>query len=136
MLAEAGQFDFLAQRGGEGIQRFSGVVLAAVEAAVNQRLDATAQGLEERGDEQGGGDNGKLGVSGEVAEQGLQADDSGEIEGGEHAGKQAIHQHAVDDDVNVVELRAQNGDADGYWDGEQHQWEERIQQDLERDVDD
>ncbi len=49
----------MAEPSAEGLQRAGGVVLAAVEAAVDERLDASSQPLEERSNGQGRCDYGK-----------------------------------------------------------------------------
>jgi hypothetical protein len=43
LLAELVEIDFAAQCGAERLERPGGIVLAAVEAAVNDGLDAAAQ---------------------------------------------------------------------------------------------
>lgn len=48
VIRESSKIRLLTQGGGEGFKGFSGVVLAAVEAAVYKPLDAPPQGTEER----------------------------------------------------------------------------------------
>lgn len=52
LLAELVEIDFAAQRGVERLQCPGGIVLATVEAPVNDVLNATAQGLEEDDDQE------------------------------------------------------------------------------------
>ena len=54
--AKLAQIDFAAQGRAEGGQRPGGVILAAIEAAINQRLETAAQRLEEGGNRQSGDD--------------------------------------------------------------------------------
>jgi hypothetical protein len=49
VLAQLRQVHLAAQRGAESRHRASGIILAPVEAPVDDGLDAMAQGLEERG---------------------------------------------------------------------------------------
>src|SRR4051794_1826457 len=67
MIAEVGEIDFLTEGGGEAIEGANRVVFVSVKAAVDQSLDAAAQGLEECGDHERGGDEGGLRIFGEVA---------------------------------------------------------------------
>jgi hypothetical protein len=58
VVAQGVQVCFVAQLGREGFQGLSCIVLAAVEAPVYEGLDATPQGGEQRGNDQGGDDDG------------------------------------------------------------------------------
>ncbi len=52
VAGQRGEIDLLAERRAEGFEGLARVILAAVEAAVDKALEATAQGLKQRGDEQ------------------------------------------------------------------------------------
>ncbi len=52
--AQGIQVRLLSQAGVEGGKRLYGVVLAAVEAPIHERLDAASEGVEQGGDGQGG----------------------------------------------------------------------------------
>ena len=56
VLPQCCQVHFIAQGGAEGYQRTGCIVLATVEAAINDPLHAMAQRLEEGCDQQRGGD--------------------------------------------------------------------------------
>ena len=56
VLAYLLQVYFTLQRGAEGRQRLLGIILAAIEAAINEDLDALAHWQEERGNRQRGDD--------------------------------------------------------------------------------
>jgi hypothetical protein len=60
VIAKNFQGGLISKLCGEGFQRLSGVVLAAVEAPVYERLDAPPQGAEQSRDHQSLGDYGEL----------------------------------------------------------------------------
>src|SRR2546421_161934 len=53
VFAQLVQVHFVMQGGTESCHRLGGVILAAIEAPVNDPLDATAQGLEESSNDEG-----------------------------------------------------------------------------------
>src|SRR5829696_3131670 len=57
VFAQGVQVCFVAQLSREGLQGLSSIVLPAVEAPVYEGLDATPQGGEQRGNDQGGDDD-------------------------------------------------------------------------------
>jgi hypothetical protein len=93
----------------EGRQRRLRVILTAIEAPIDERLDAAAHGQDECGDGQRGDDEDErrlAGLPAEVAGQGLQADDQPSIDGAQQTGEQAIDQHPVDEAVNLPQAIA------------------------------
>jgi hypothetical protein len=80
-LVAAGLGKACPERSRRGRQHLLRVVLAAVEAPVDDVLDAPAQGREQAGDRQGGDDDGQLGLlAGEGAEDTLEQDDTAEVD--------------------------------------------------------
>ena len=69
MFAQALQIDFIAQAGAEGSHQPPGLIFLAIEAAINHRLDAPPQRLEQRGNRSGGTQDGNAGCFGEDATQ-------------------------------------------------------------------
>ena len=57
MRLQARQVDLMPQSGAEGGDRLGRIVFPAVEAAIYECLQASAQWAEERGDQQRGGDD-------------------------------------------------------------------------------
>ena len=94
----------MAERG-EGLL---GVVAAAVEAPVDERLDAPTGGAEERGDGEGRAGDGEIVAAGEAAEGGLEREDDPEVETREERGDGAVDDSAIDDPVDLVEAIAQH----------------------------
>src|SRR3712207_6797655 len=92
------------------------VVLPAVEAHVNERLDAPPQGIEQRRYHEGGGYYGQLRLlllSGEGPKYRLGRRHAADVDPCEQDGERAVDQGAVYHHVYVVEAVAQNRDADG-----------------------
>ncbi len=76
VLAQLAQVHLIAQGGTKGLQRLSRIVLAAVEAAVNELLDASAQRLEQGSNRQRGGDDSHvIRLADDATQQGLQRED-------------------------------------------------------------
>src|SRR5215211_4648575 len=76
VVVQGVQVRFVAQADGEDFQSLAGVVLAAVEAAVYERLDAVSQGGEQRSYQQRGSDDREGGlVAGEEVQDALQHHD-------------------------------------------------------------
>src|SRR5215218_10648631 len=120
---QAVQVRLISQSGGEGFEGLSRVVLAAVEAAVYERLDAPSQGVEQRGYHQGRDDHGELGLlllASEGAEDGLGRCHAPEVNERQHRGEGAVDEGTIYDHVYVEEAGAQDGDPDGERD-EQHE---------------
>ena len=104
VLTQLIQVDFLAQGGAEGCHGLSSIVLAAVEAAINDPLDAMTQGLEEGRDYQRRGDNDQgilLLLSEESAQQGTEDEHDAHVEQGQDHGQGTIDQRATNEDINL-----------------------------------
>ncbi len=114
VLAQLAQVHLAAEGGTEGFQGPGRVIFTTVEAMVDGGLDAMAQGLEEGSNDQGGDDDGDTAVLADDAPQErLQANDQANIDRRQDDRECAIDQGAVDDDVDIVEPVAQQGDPDG-----------------------
>jgi len=93
------QVHFLAQLGTEGCQRLGCIILATIEAQVNDRLNASTQGLEEGGNHQGRGDNedGLIPcLPGHHMTEGLQGKDETKVEQSKQSCQGAIDQRTLD----------------------------------------
>src|SRR5215211_1678832 len=122
------------QLDGEGFQGLPGVVLAAVEAAVNEGLDAPTHRVEERRYREGGDHHGQLRLlllSGEEAENCLYRRHAPEVDGEKRRRKRPVDEGAVDDDVYVVEPIAKNGYPHGDRNGRYQQEKNRVPDPLE-----
>ena len=83
VLTQLLQVHFLAQGGAEGCHGLGGIILAAIEAPVNNPLDALAQGLEEGRNRQGGDDDCDIVILVDAAAQEvLQGNDTANIDQG------------------------------------------------------
>src|SRR5258707_15010136 len=83
MLAQLIEIDLIAQSRAESRESLGSVIFAPIEAAVDERLDAPSQRLEESCNHQCGGDDdqGLLGqTAGYATHQGLQGEDETDIE--------------------------------------------------------
>src|SRR6266699_3624063 len=102
-LSQLLQVHLMAQGGAEGFQRLSGIVLAAVEAAINDSLHAMAQRLEEGSDHQGRGDNdqGVLLLTQESAQQGTKDEHQAHVEQGQHHRQGRIDERATNEHINL-----------------------------------
>src|SRR5215212_2749117 len=89
---------------GEGFEGLPRVVLAAVEAAVYERLDAVPDGVEEGRDQERRCHHSQLGSLSRKGDPGsLQHGDAAEVQEPEHGGQGPVDQGAVDHDIYVVE---------------------------------
>src|SRR6266568_5298437 len=129
LLTHLAQVDFMAQCGTERLQRFGSVILATVEATVNELLDPPAEWLKQGSNGKGGTDNRHtVCLTDEAAQEELQPNDEAEVDQSEQGGHSAIDQCPVDEEVNVVQPRSQNGD--GEREGTEQQ-AKRIAHDVE-----
>jgi hypothetical protein len=106
----------MAQRGTEGSHDLSRIKLMAVEAAVNAGLETSAQRLEEGRNQRRGADDDQrlLGqASCHGTHQCLLGKDETEIKRHQQVGQAAIDRCAVDDDIDVPQAVAQDGDTKG-----------------------
>src|SRR6266702_1512163 len=113
LLTQGAHIHLGAQRGTKGCHDLSCIILATIETAINDGLEEATQRLEEGGNHQRGADEdqGLLGeAAGHGTHQGLQGEDEANIEPHQQDGQTAIHQRAVDDNVDVPHPIAQNRD--------------------------
>src|SRR6266567_8378890 len=109
MLTQLVQVNFVAQGGAEGCQGLGCIILAAVEATIDDGLDAMAQGLEESSnDERRDHDSDRIILVEHPLEQRLQGKNEAKIQKGQQSSQTAIHQCTIDQHVNVVQPIAQN----------------------------
>jgi hypothetical protein len=95
-----------------------------------------AQRAEERGDREGRSDDGQLRLASREGAPGeLKGDHAGSVHHGEGDGQAAVDEGAVDDQVDVVEAVAQDGDAGGDGNGGDEQRVENREQVRERILD-
>ena len=91
------------------------IILATIETAVDDLLDATTQGLEEGSNNECGNDNRHVVILvDDTAKEKLQRDDQPHVEQGKDGSEQTIHQGAVDDRIDIPEMRSQYGNANRY----------------------
>ncbi len=103
----------------KGGQRASRIILAAIEAAIDEGLDAMAQGLEERRNDEGRDhDSDRVILVEQPLEQRLQRNNEAKVQQGEQSRQAAIHQRTVDQHVDIVESIAQNREPNGERDQE------------------
>jgi hypothetical protein len=94
----------IAQRGTESCHDPGRIILAAIEAAINDSLEASSQRLQEGRNHQRRADDaqGLLGqAAGHGTHQGSQGEDETNIQRHQQDGQAAIDQGAVDDDIDV-----------------------------------
>src|SRR5229473_3606126 len=109
MLAQLRQINLVAKCGTEGRHRASSVVLAAIEATIDDGLDAMAQGLEESSNDEGRDhDSDRVILVEHPLEQRLQSNDEAKVQQGEQSRQAAIHQGTVDQQVDIVQSMPQN----------------------------
>src|SRR5215212_1010528 len=109
IAAQGVEVRLVSELGREALQRLPRVVLAAVEASINERLDAAPQRVEQGGYRQGGGHHHELGfLAGQSAEEQLEHEDAAEVEAREHRGERSVDEGTVYDEVYVVEVVAQD----------------------------
>ena len=128
LAAERVELDLVAQPRAEAGQRLRGVVAAAVEAAVDRRLDAGARGAEQRGDRQRRDRDREARLPDREPDQQHEP----EVGGAEQRGERAVDERAVDDDVDVVEAVAEDRDRGGERRGHAEQAEHHPRHDLAR----
>jgi hypothetical protein len=116
IIAECVEVGFVAKLGREGVQGLGSVVLAAVEAPIYEGLDAPPEGSEQRGDQERGCHDreGRLPAR-ESDENPLQHYDDAEVEGDQHGGERAVDEGTVYDEVDLVEIVANDRYPYGDW---------------------
>src|SRR5215212_9992995 len=124
LVAQRLEVRLLPQLGAESGQGLRRIVLVAVEAAIDEALDAPPQRVEQGRYGQRGSDDGDLrSLPGEGAEDVLQGDHAAEVEEDQRCGERTVDEGAVDDEVYVVEPIPQHRDPDGRGCGDEHQSE-------------
>src|SRR5229473_6038244 len=109
MLAQLRQINLIAKCGTESRHRASSIILAAIETTIDDGLDAMAQGLEESSNDEGRDhDSDRIILVEHPLEQGLQSKDEAKVKQGEQSSQAAIHERAVDQQVDIVQPIAQN----------------------------
>ncbi len=112
LLIQLVQIHLLAKRLTEACQDLGRVILAAIKPSIHHLLHAPAQGLEQRGDDQGGDDQHHCVVRTEQAgQQVLPTEDEPEVDNQQARGEQAIDQRAINQHIDIVEAISQHGDA-------------------------
>ena len=121
------QLNLVAKCGTEGRHRASSIILAAVEATIDDGLDAMAQRLEEsRNDKRRDHDSDRVILVEQPLEQRLQRNNEDKVKQSEQSRQAAIHQGAVDQYVDIVEPVPQNREPNGERDQEKGDVEEDI----------
>src|SRR2546423_5801284 len=119
MLTQLVQVNFVAQGGAEGCHGLDSIILAAVEATIDDGLDTMAQGLEEsNNDQRRNHDSDRIILVVHPLEQRLQGKNEAKIQQSEQSGQAAIHQCAIDQHVDIVEPVPQNREPNGERDQE------------------
>src|ERR671911_2941758 len=109
VVAQGVEIRLVSKLGREGLQCLYRVVLPTVETAVDKVMDAAPQRVEQGGYRQGGGHYHELGfLAGQSAEEQLEHDDAAEVEDRQHRGERTVDEGTVYDEVNVVEVVAQD----------------------------
>src|SRR5215218_10247134 len=114
ITAQRFEIRLVPELGREGFQGLLCVVLPAVEAAVDEGLDAPTHRVEERRYREGGDHHGQLRLlllSGEEAENCLYRRHAPEVDGEKRRRQRTVDEGAVDDEVYVVEAVLEDGDA-------------------------
>src|SRR5215207_1063476 len=114
VISQGIQVCLVPKLGGEGFQGLSRVVLAPVEAAIDEGLDTTPQGIEQGRDRKGRNDYGELGLlllAGEGAEESLQRGHPSEVHCDQCSRQSTIDEGAIYDDVDVVEAVPRDRDS-------------------------
>ncbi len=109
VLAQLRQIDLITQGGTEGRHRASSIILAPVEATVDDRLEAPSQWLEQGGNDEGRDhDSDRVILVEHPLEQRLQSNNEAKVQQGQQSSQAAIHQCAIDQHVDIVESIPQN----------------------------
>jgi hypothetical protein len=109
-LRQALQVNFILNCGRQGLDRFSSIIFAAVEAPVDRCLQALLERAEHGCDDQGGYNDGKLRFFPSLtAENLLQLHDTSEINDTQPSRQTGIDQRTADNNVDFVKPVAQHG---------------------------
>ena len=96
----------------EAVEGALGVGAGAVEAAIDDALHPGAERLGERDARERRDRHRDLGSARERAERRLKQDDAREERHRDAHGRRAVHERAIDEDVDVVEAVAEDSDPD------------------------
>ena len=109
------QIDLVAQPNGKGVDGPLRVVLRAIEPPVHGRPDTCPHRLEERDDGEGRDRDRDAAPGGERREDELEQRDAADLRRGEQRGDRGIDERPADEDVDVVEAIARDGNTDRDW---------------------
>src|SRR6266702_6013512 len=130
VLTQLAQVYLIEQGCAERFHDLDRSVLTAVETAVNDRLDAMAQGLEESSNSECRDYAGDIVILAyDPSQQVLQGKDETKIDHSQQDRQRAIHERTVDQQVDVVESVPQNREPNGERDQEKYDGEEEIKHD-------
>src|SRR2546425_1047536 len=91
VLTQLAQIHFVTECCAERFQRFGTVVLATVEPSIDDLLDATTQGLEQRSNDEGRDhDSDSVILLEQPLKQGLQSKNEAEVEQGQQSAQGAV----------------------------------------------
>src|SRR5918995_1388017 len=109
VVAQGVEICLVSKLGRECLQRLHRIVLPAVEAAVDKALDAAPQRVEQGGYRQSGGHHHERGsLAGKSAEGQLAQGNAAKVQDRQHRGERTVDEGTVYDEVNVVEVVAQD----------------------------
>ncbi len=113
VVRERAEIDVVPQARREVLERFGRVVFVAVETAIDRALDPAAERLKQRRDRQCRHDQRQRGaLRRECTGDLLQQDYAPEVDGAKYGRERAVDQRTIDDDVDIEEPVAQNGDGE------------------------
>src|SRR5579884_3827331 len=122
------EIDFIAQPRLEGRKHPGGIVLVAVEAAVDENLQAATPRVEQAGDEKRGQSDRELRIlTGYGAENRLEDDYAAEIKQRHGGGEGGVDNRAVDQDIDVPQALAQDGEGNRDRDREHDEAQTRLE---------
>jgi hypothetical protein len=117
---------------GEALQSLPRIVLLAVEAPVDEGLDASPQRIEQGSDHEGGDDYGQLRLlllAGKHTEEHLDRRHASEVEDEQHGRQRTVDEGTVYEEVYVVEAVSQDGQPYGYRDAREQDNLDHVGQD-------
>ena len=124
--ADGLQVDLLAEAARERLKGERRVVPASVEAAVDDGLDAAAEGPEQSGNRQRGRRDGQVGLAGQRLDGQPEQQHGDQVDDRKRRGERRVDQRAVDDDVDVVEPVPQDCARDRHRHGHQADGGQRV----------
>ncbi len=125
------QLNLIAQRGAKCCQGTRCIIFAAIEAPINDPLNSMTQRLEQKVDHQRGEDDDHTAaLVDDATQQRLQANHQAHVDPRQDDRQRAIDQGAVDDDIDIPQPVAQNGDGEAEDDREQDERKNRCQEQV------